>query len=114
MPPKPKPKPKSGGGDSLGGILIFGALYAVAASGIASLFEENPDKKDAKEEPKQEEKSWLERNTWVKEKGYYTKQVYEQFKDQKITDVPIIDTEPLPLTQLDREQAESMLKPSGD
>ncbi|KAH7150832.1 hypothetical protein DER46DRAFT_650098 [Fusarium sp. MPI-SDFR-AT-0072] len=103
MPPKR--------GDSLGGILIFGTLYAVAATGIASLFPQNDDKKDTKEETKQEEKSWLQKNTRVKERGYYIRQAIEEFKDDE--KVGIRKAKPLTLTEQDRLQGESLLKRSG-
>ncbi|KAK2669605.1 hypothetical protein RAB80_015131 [Fusarium oxysporum f. sp. vasinfectum] len=105
MPPKR--------GDSLGGILIFGTLYAVAATGIASLFPQNGDKKETKEETKQDEKSWLQRNTRVKERGYYIRQALEEFKDNENTEPrKLRKAESLPLTKQDRLQGESLLKRS--
>ncbi|KAF5265047.1 hypothetical protein FOXYS1_4147 [Fusarium oxysporum] len=105
MPPKR--------GDSLGGILIFGTLYAVAATGIASLFPQNDDKKETKEETKQDEKSWLQRNTRVKERGYYIRQALEEFKDNENTEPrKLRKAESLPLTEQDRLQGESLLKRS--
>jgi hypothetical protein len=107
MPPKR--------GDSLGGILIFGTLYAVAATGIASLFPQNEDKKDTMEETKQDEKSWLQRNTRVKERGYYIRQALEEFKDNENTEPrKLRKAESLPLTEQDRLQGESLLKRSGN
>ncbi|KAF4444323.1 hypothetical protein FACUT_766 [Fusarium acutatum] len=110
MPPK---APK--GGETLGGILIGGTLYAIFVAGMASLLEKTGDKKDSKEEPKQTEPNWLQRR--VKEPGYYYKQVQEEFKDhhdkmkREQESKPKYRTPILELTEQDRLQAESMLKP---
>ncbi|KAI1023684.1 hypothetical protein LB505_011218 [Fusarium chuoi] len=116
MPPKAPKVPK--GGETLASILIGGTLYAVAVTGLASLFEQAGDKKDSKEEPKQAEPDWLQRNFPVKEKGYYMKQVGEEFRDQneklKIErqhSPSTYDTSLFKLTEQDRLQAENMLKP---
>ncbi|CVL06917.1 uncharacterized protein FMAN_12010 [Fusarium mangiferae] len=113
MPPK---APK--GGETLASILIGGTLYAVAVTGMASLFEKADDKKDSKEEPKQAEPNWLQRNFPAKEKGYYMKQVEEEFREhheklekERQQSPPTYDTSIFKLTEQDRLQAENMLKP---
>ncbi|RBQ78883.1 hypothetical protein FVER14953_21392 [Fusarium verticillioides] len=116
MPPKAPKAPK--GGETLGGILFGGTLYAIAVSGMASLLENtNDNKKDSKEEAKQAEpkeeskpaeRNWIQRQ--LKEPGYYTKQVEEEFKRNaeplKYYTSPILE-----LSEQDRLQAERMLKP---
>ncbi|PNP53559.1 hypothetical protein FNYG_15736 [Fusarium nygamai] len=108
MPPK---VPK--GGETLGGILFGGTLYAIMVSGMASLLENtNDNKKDSKEEPKQAEPNWLQRR--LKEPGYYNKQVQEEFKefnDKMKAEQPKYHYTILELSEQDRLQAEKMLKP---
>ncbi|KAF5964276.1 hypothetical protein FCOIX_13480 [Fusarium coicis] len=121
MPPK---APK--GGETVGGILFGGTLYAIAVSGLASLLENtNDNKKDSKEEAKQAEpkeeskpaeRNWLQRH--LKEPGYYTKQVEEEFKEFNDERIAKWKAEPpkyyntiFELSEQDRLQAERMLKP---
>ncbi|KAF5591853.1 hypothetical protein FPCIR_5920 [Fusarium pseudocircinatum] len=106
MPPKP---PK--GGETLGGILFGGTLYAIMVSGLASLLENtNDNNKDIKEEPKQAEPkptgpNWLQKR--LKEPGYYKKQVQEEFKEfndklnaeQPKYDITILELNPYLLGQ---------------
>ncbi|KLP05820.1 uncharacterized protein FFB20_05411 [Fusarium fujikuroi] len=116
MPPKAPKAPK--GGETLASILIGGTLYAVAVTGMASLFEQAGDKKDSKEESKQAEPNWLQRNFPAKEKGYYMKQAEEEFREhheklqiERQQSPPTYDTSLFKLTEQDRLQAENMLKP---
>ncbi|KAF5591529.1 uncharacterized protein FSUBG_10455 [Fusarium subglutinans] len=115
MPPKAPKAPKAG--ETLGGILVGGTLYAVLVTGLASILEKKDDKKDSNEEPKQAEPNWFQRHSLVKEKGYYYKQVMDEFyeKNGKIKTeeqtAPKLDYTILQLSEQDRLQAERMLKP---
>ncbi|QGI68586.1 hypothetical protein CEK27_012557 [Fusarium fujikuroi] len=89
MPPKAPKAPK--GGETLASILIGGTLYAVAVTGMASLFEQA---------------------------GYYMKQAEEEFREhheklqiERQQSPPTYDTSLFKLTEQDRLQAENMLKP---